>query len=56
MVRLLDSGPDFYPVVHNPRGLNHKAAIVRGAWIAALFPVIAYLELREKFEKKGRIR
>ena len=56
MVRLPDSGPDFYPVALYPRGLKHKAAIVRNTWIVALLPVVAYLELREKREKKGRIR
>lgn len=43
-------------VAHSPTGLRRKAAFVRGAWFIALFPLIAYLELREKFEKKGRIR
>ena len=56
MVRLPDSGAALDPMVHGPRGLERKAAIVRGAWIVALLPVVAYLELREKREKKGRIR
>ena len=56
MVRLPVSGAALGPVAHDPRGLNRKAAIVRNTWIVALLPVVAYLELREKREKKGRIR
>lgn len=30
--------------------------MIRQTALVLLFPVIVYLELREKFEKKGRIR
>ena len=36
--------------------IETKAAIVRGIWYTATFPLIIYLELREKFDRKKRRR
>lgn len=33
-----------------------KAVIVRGIWYTATIPLIIYLELREKFDRKKRRR